>query len=83
MAPAFEAAELAEIFMWLSEEKSKSLQDDQYQAASDEITDVFLCLLRIADELGVDLVKATDAKMEKNPLKYPIEKGRMVAQKLF
>lgn len=82
MALAVEASELAEIFMWLSDQQSQNLKSHQLIAASEEIADVFLYLLRISDTLGIDLLKATYEKMEKNKEKYPIEKGLALAQAL-
>jgi dCTP diphosphatase len=82
MALSVEASELAEIFMWLTEKQSGSLNDQQLKAASEEMADVFIYLLRIADVLGVDLIQAAELKMKKNHEKYPIEKGRAFAQAL-
>lgn len=38
--------------------------------------DVLLYLVRLADKLDVDLVKAAQRKLEANALKYPVEKAR-------
>ena len=77
-ALSVEAAELLEIFQWLSEEQSRALVPKQLEAAREEIADVFLYLLRIADKLRIDLVEAADAKLKRNAEKYPVElaKGR-------
>jgi len=82
IALSVEASELAEIFMWLTEKQSNALNEKQLQAASEEIADVFMYLLRIADALGIDLIKATHEKMKKNIEKYSIEKGRFLAKEL-
>lgn len=83
MALSVEAAELVEIFMWLTEKQSTSLKEQQLDAACDEIADIFIYLLRIADVLGIDVIKATDQKMKKNLEKYPIEKGQAIAKSLL
>lgn len=75
-ALSVEAAELLEIFQWLSEEQSTSLTPKQLGAASEEIADVFLYLLRIADRLGIDLVAAADHKLARNAEKYPVDRAR-------
>jgi len=71
MALSVETAELMEIFTWLSERQSYSLSDDQFEAASDEIADIFLYLLRLSDVLGVDIIEASKIKMIKNIKKHP------------
>jgi len=83
MAISVEAAELAEIFMWLTEKQATSLKKSQLNAASEEIADIFMYLLRIADVLGIDLIKATDEKMKKNVEKFSVEKGLALAKALI
>lgn len=83
MALSVEAAELVEIFMWLTEKQSISLKEQQLNAAADEIADIFIYLLRIADVLGIDLIKSADKKMQKNGEKYSVEKGKLLAQSLM
>lgn len=83
MALSVEASELAEIFMWLTEKQSSNLSKKQLQAASEEIADIFMYLLRISDVLGVNLFKSTDEKMQKNIEKYSIEKGKFLAEGLI
>lgn len=65
---AIEAGELLECFQWSDE-------FDQ-NAVEEEMADVFTYLLDLSDRLGVDLLKITDKKMDKNALKYPIEKAK-------
>ena len=43
---------------------------------AEEISDVLLYLVRLADRLDVDLVAAADQKLQANALKYPVEKAR-------
>lgn len=81
MAVAAEAGELLEVFMWLTEDESRTLTDKQRTAVKDEIGDVLICLLNLAARLGVDPVVAGSEKMEKNRLKYPVEKSRGTAKK--
>lgn len=81
MALSVEAAELLEIFQWLSEEQSRSLDGKARDAAADEIADVLLYLIRIADRLGIDPVAAAQRKMVKNAQKYPADKARGSSKK--
>ena len=43
---------------------------------SHELADTFVYLLRIAEVTGVDLITATNAKIELNAKKYPADKVR-------
>jgi dCTP diphosphatase len=76
MALTVEAAELQELFQWLTEEQSKRPAPETLEAVKDELADVFLYTLRMAQVLGVDLLEAAEAKMVKNVRKYPVEKAR-------
>ncbi|QJR11231.1 hypothetical protein DSM104443_02304 [Usitatibacter rugosus] len=76
MALSVESAELLEIFQWLTEEQSKNLSADAKAKAADEIADVLLYLVRIADKLGIDPVAAARRKMIANAQKYPADKAR-------
>ncbi|MCG8424325.1 MAG: nucleotide pyrophosphohydrolase [Proteobacteria bacterium] len=83
MALSGEVGELTELFQWLSEEESWRIMDaaESAQAVRDEIADVLMYLLRIADVLGVDPAPAVQAKMRKNAAKYPVEHWRGKARK--
>lgn len=76
-----EAAELLEHFQWLKDEESRNLPDPVRQAVAEEIADVLLYLVRIADKLDVDLVEAARRKIELNAKKYPVELARGNATK--
>ncbi|MBN1236944.1 MAG: nucleotide pyrophosphohydrolase [Gammaproteobacteria bacterium] len=76
MALAVEAAELVEQFQWLTEEQSARLDPERLANVRLELADVFLYLLRLADKLDVDLLRAAADKMELNAAKYPAEKVR-------
>ncbi|MCK5785556.1 MAG: nucleotide pyrophosphohydrolase [Candidatus Sabulitectum sp.] len=75
-AVLIEAAELAEIFQWLTEEESWKLDDRAMAEAEEEVADVFIYLLNMADKLGIDPVKASRRKIQKNAKKYPVEASR-------
>jgi len=72
MALLVEASELLELFQWLTPEESDALSEAQLAAVVDEIADVQIYLLQLADLLGVDLAAAVRAKMVKNAAKYPM-----------
>lgn len=81
MALAIEAAELMEPFQWLTEEQSRSIQSEKRGAVEDEIADVLIYLVRLADELNVDLSTAVRQKLQKNAAKYPADQVRGKALK--
>jgi len=71
-----EAAELLEHFLWIDAESSRRLTDEQKQAAGTELADVFVFLIYLSEELGIDLFDATLRKLEDNARKYPVDKAR-------
>ena len=80
-ALAVEAAELLEPFQWLTEEQSRSLPPDTRAAVEEELADVLLYLVRLADKLDVDLAAAARAKIVRNGEKYPVERARGSSRK--
>ena len=76
MALIVEAAELVEHFQWLTEEQSQTLPPKKLAEVEQEIADIQIYLIRLADKLGVDMEKAVNAKIELNEKKYPAEKVR-------
>jgi NTP pyrophosphatase (non-canonical NTP hydrolase) len=81
MSLVIEAAELAEVFQWLTEEESARLTEGKRQHAEEEIGDVFLYLLNLADKLGIDPLEAARKKLELNGEKYPVHRSRGSAEK--
>ena len=81
MALSVEAGELVEIFQWLTEAQSRSLAPEAKAAAGEEVADVLLYLIRLADGLGIDPVAAARAKLVANAQKYPVDTARGVARK--
>lgn len=81
MALSVEASELVECFQWLTEEQSRSLNAEQLAAVTDEIADVQLYLIRLADKVGIDISVAIEQKIKKNEAKYPAEKVRGSSKK--
>ena len=73
---ALEAAEVMEHFQWKSpaeiEEYAKAHRDE----IAEELADVAAYLFELADNLGIDLAQALEAKLAKNAQKYPVEKAK-------
>lgn len=81
MALAVEAAELVEIFQWLSEAESEALDADRRRRVAEEMADVLWYLVRIADRLDIDLLQAAGEKLERNAVKYPADRVRGQSRK--
>jgi dCTP diphosphatase len=81
IALSVEAAELLEHFQWAPETDSKVLTTDQHAKVREEIADVLLYLIRLADKLNVDLLAAATDKIQVNAAKYPVDKARGSSKK--
>jgi NTP pyrophosphatase (non-canonical NTP hydrolase) len=73
---SIEAAELLELFQWLAPDEARRQAVEKRERVSEEIADVAIYLIELADVAGIDLAAAIEAKLEKNALKYPVEKSR-------
>ena len=73
MALMVEAAELAEIFQWMTPEQSSAVRSDAacQQRVGEELADVLLYLLQVADRTGVDIERAVERKLVSNAQKHP------------
>lgn len=68
-----ESGELLEHFLW----------DNNYdkEEVSDELADVIIYCMHMADALNVDIKEIINKKMDKNEKKYPVEKSRGTSKK--
>ena len=69
-----ESAELAEIFQWMTPEASQAAHLDLATKTriADEVADVLLYLLQVADHCAIDLPIAVANKLVKNAVKHPV-----------
>ncbi len=81
MALSVEVAEIIEHFQWLTEEQSKNLSQEKLEQIGTELADTFIYLIRLADKLDIDLIDATNRKIEINEKNYPVEKAKGNAKK--
>ena len=81
MALSVEASELVEHFQWLTEEESRNLDAEKLSEVADEIADVQWYLLRIADQLSIDIPTAAKAQMIKNSTQYQVALAKGNAKK--
>ena len=71
-----ETAELLELFQWRSEDEV-DLGDAKFrEAVEDELADVFVYCLSLANAIGCDLSNVTLRKLAKNERKYPADEWR-------
>ena len=73
MALSGEVGELLEIFQWLNSEESSNLSNEDFAAAKEEIADIMIYLIRLADKLDINLEEAVNEKLKLNESKYPVE----------
>ena len=71
MALAGETGELVAELQWLTEAESHAPDAERLQRIRDEAADVFIYLARLADALGIDLIDAAHAKMDRNETRFP------------
>lgn len=72
MALSVEVSELVEIFQWLTPEASADvMKGDQAAHVREELADILIYLVRLADVLQVDLVDSADEKIEANAQRFP------------
>jgi len=75
LAISIEAAELNELFLW------KKAEDADPEKVKEELADIFTYAIQLADKYGFDINEIISNKIEKNALKYPIEKAKGSARK--
>jgi dCTP diphosphatase len=71
MGVATEAGELLEIFLWLSEDESRSLDETRLDQLKQEIGDVMIYLTLLADKFDLDPAACAREKLRLNDQKYP------------
>ena len=77
---SIEAAELLEIFQWRALQAADLTAGDRARIAQ-ELADVTMYAMLLADKAGIDLLAAIHEKLQQNGVKYPIEKARGRADK--
>jgi len=76
-----EVGELAELFQWVPAEDAatRAAEPGHRARVGEEISDVLLCLLRLADVLGIDVMEAARAKQAAVRERFPADGFRGVA----
>ncbi|XP_062571443.1 dCTP pyrophosphatase 1-like isoform X2 [Saccostrea cucullata] len=72
-----EVGELAEIFQWKGEVSVgiPELSTKEKEHVGEELSDILINLVRLADRCQIDLPSAVLQKLHQNGLKYPIQKA--------
>jgi dCTP diphosphatase len=81
MGVAIEASELMEHFLWSTDAESSAHDSERHAQIGQEMGDVLIYLVRLAQVLGIDLIAAATGKLELNRAKYPVEKAKGSAKK--
>jgi dCTP diphosphatase len=80
LAMVSEVGELAEVVRWAGD-REPTIPPEERQAWEDEVADVFILLVRLADRSGVDLSAAFARKLQKAREKYPADRFRGSSRK--
>ena len=75
IALSIESNELLEVFLW------KKAEDANRDKVKEELADVLNYALLLADKYGFDVIDIVKEKIERNALKYPVEKAKGTAKK--
>lgn len=80
-----EAAELLELFRFLSEDEAlEALDEPEFRdRVADELGDTLFFLVRFCNRFGFDLLEVANAKLDKSDEKYPAEEYAGVNRKVF
>jgi dCTP diphosphatase len=78
MLVASEAGELLHLFRWVSNAEADAFaaRPETRRPLEEEIADVAIGILLLADRIGLDLAEAVRAKIARNAEKYPAGEGR-------
>lgn len=81
IAISLEAGELLEHFLWKGPEEVEARVKTHREEISDEMADIAVYLVELADNLGIDLLMAMEQKIQKNAEKYPVDRVRGSSKK--
>lgn len=75
VALSIEASELLELFLW------KGNEDANLDKLKEELADVFMYALLLADKHGLDVRQIIEDKIKRNNEKYPVDKAKGTVKK--
>jgi NTP pyrophosphatase (non-canonical NTP hydrolase) len=68
-----EVSELQELFLWKTKEQQGEIRIENIR---DEVADIAIYLIYICKHYNIDLLEAINDKVDKNSIKYPVDKSR-------
>ncbi len=71
-----EASEVLEHFQWKNPEEIETHIKTNKEDIGEELADVLYWVLLLSHDLNIDIVKASQKKLKKNGLKYPVAKAK-------
>jgi len=71
-AISVEAAELLELFLWVSGEGEDEVLEERRAEVEAELADVLIQCLNFANTAGIDVIDAVNRKIVRNAEKYPV-----------
>jgi dCTP diphosphatase len=80
-AIAIEAGELQELFLWKNYEEQLEILQAKRERVGEELADIAVYLLELADKLGFDLGVLIEDKLRKNAEKYPVSLAKGSSKK--
>lgn len=78
MSIGIEAAELMEILQWVESDKAMEYclsSEERLRHVQQEVADVVIYCVSLANVLGFDLARAIDLKIDDNASRYPVAGG--------
>ncbi|WP_394531820.1 nucleotide pyrophosphohydrolase [Priestia aryabhattai] len=75
---SLEASELLENFQWKNSEDAIAANNEKMK---EELADVLMYAMLFAYETGINIEQAVEEKLQKNILKYPVDKAYGVSTK--
>ena len=78
LALTSEVGELAECYHWLTEEEISTLHSipEEKKKVEEEIADILIYLLIISYKTDINILEVVEQKLEKNKLRFPIDKSK-------
>lgn len=78
---ALEASEVLEHFQWKNKEEIAAYVKESKEDIADELADVLYWVILMSHDLDIDILDASEKKLNKSGLKYPVEKAKGVHTK--
>jgi NTP pyrophosphatase (non-canonical NTP hydrolase) len=71
-----EASEVLEHFLWIADTEADTAASAKRDEIAEELADVLIYLIYLADRIGVDLLEVAGLKINRNEKRFPRPDGR-------